>query len=437
VDVTPPVFTYCPPGANLGCNPTGVPAPGAATATDACGTPTITSALGSITTNGCQRSQTRTYTATDGCGNKATCTQVFTWTVDVTPPVITCAANKSIACSTAVEFTPPTATDVCDGTPTITIVSTVVNGNVHTRTWKATDDCGNSATCSQVITVKPCEHIFPTQTTCCNYTSNTASPLLNVCYTASGGLVTNAIPGVFFYYTTITAPASSFTVSVEQTDNNAGFKAFNVQNIQQVRLFTSNCTSVQISPTINGGDASFTVTGATAGQTYIVSVKYDTKSIIGSSTGGGLPTVTYTFKTYTTVGGVKTLVPNSTGTLDAKANCSDNTPLPPSCTTPGLTVATPAPALPVVEEQLEATAFPNPAPARGSFSLRIVSPVSGTAVIEYFNVNGSKVLESKKLVQAHVPETVKFDGRNSITGAILYKVSVEGKSVKGLVMRPN
>jgi hypothetical protein len=100
-------------------------------------------------------------------------------------------------------------------------------------------------------------------------------------------------------------------------------------------------------------------------------------------------------------------------------------------------MATPVPEASVTNEELEATAFPNPAPARGSFNLRIVSPVSGIAVIEYFNVNGSKVLESKKLVQAHVPETVKFDGTNSITGAILYKVSVEGKSVKGLVMRPN
>ena len=71
VDATPPVITFCPPGSALGCNPTGVPAAGTATATDNCNTPTITSALGAITSTGCLRSQTRTYTATDLCGNTA------------------------------------------------------------------------------------------------------------------------------------------------------------------------------------------------------------------------------------------------------------------------------------------------------------------------------------------------------------------------------
>ena len=64
-----------------------MPAAGEATATDACGTPTISSALGNITSNGCSRSQTRTYTATDACGNSSTCTQVFTWKVDLDGPV--------------------------------------------------------------------------------------------------------------------------------------------------------------------------------------------------------------------------------------------------------------------------------------------------------------------------------------------------------------
>jgi hypothetical protein len=200
-----------------------------------------------------------------------------------------------------------------------------------------------------------------------------------------------------------------------------------------------DCNNVNATATISGGNATLNVTGATPGVTYIVSVKYDTKSIVGSSTGGGLPTVTYTFRSYTTTGGggTKTLVPNSTGTMDAVANCTDNTPLPQACTLPAPTIATKLPETPVVNGQLEVTAFPNPAPARGSFNLKIVSPVSGTAVIQYFNVNGSKVQEVKKVVQAHVPETVKFEGSNSITGAILYKVSVEGHSVKGLVMRPN
>lgn len=82
-DNTKPVFTSCPSGANLGCNPSGtIPPAGNVTATDNCGNNnvTITHSLGPVVVNGNQRTQTRTYTATDVCGNSSTCEQVFTWT---------------------------------------------------------------------------------------------------------------------------------------------------------------------------------------------------------------------------------------------------------------------------------------------------------------------------------------------------------------------
>jgi hypothetical protein len=158
VDVTAPVFTFCPPGSDLGCNPAGVPAPSAATATDACGTPLITSSLGAITSNGCLREQSRTYTATDGCGNTATCIQVFTWTEDVTVPVFTfCPLGLDLGCNPAGVPAPgaATATDAC-GTPMITssLGAIISNGCVReqTRTYTATDGCGNTATCTQVFT---------------------------------------------------------------------------------------------------------------------------------------------------------------------------------------------------------------------------------------------------------------------------------------------
>ena len=162
VDTAPPTFTSCPAGSNLGCNPSGVPAAGAATATDVCGTPTITSALGLITSNACMRSQTRTYTATDGCGNTATCAQVFNWTEDITPPVITCPASVNVSCSgqvPAVNIGSLNASDNCGGGAVITHVGdvtvnqTCLNRFTVNRTYRATDGCGNSSTCVQVITV--------------------------------------------------------------------------------------------------------------------------------------------------------------------------------------------------------------------------------------------------------------------------------------------
>src|SRR5205814_10418110 len=58
----------------LGCSPTANAidsALGHATATDACGPVTPTPTTGTVTVTGCQRSQTRTWTASDACGNVA------------------------------------------------------------------------------------------------------------------------------------------------------------------------------------------------------------------------------------------------------------------------------------------------------------------------------------------------------------------------------
>lgn len=157
-DTSPSVFTSCPSGSNLGCTTSGVPAPGTATATDNCGIPTITNALGTVTSNGCLRTQTHTYTATDGCSNTATCAQVFTWTFDVTPPAFTfCPPGSDLACNPTDAPGPgaAVATDAY-GTPTITssLGEITSNGCLHsqTRTYTATDGCINSSTCTQTFT---------------------------------------------------------------------------------------------------------------------------------------------------------------------------------------------------------------------------------------------------------------------------------------------
>src|SRR2546425_5885215 len=106
---------------------------------------------------------TRTWVATDACGNTNTCSQTIA-TVDTTKPTFTfCPASQTNECEVALDFGTPTASDTC-GTNTIRVLNTVTNltcGNtfVATRTWMATDACGNTNTCSQTIatvdTTKP------------------------------------------------------------------------------------------------------------------------------------------------------------------------------------------------------------------------------------------------------------------------------------------
>src|SRR5204862_2726464 len=110
---------------------------------------------------------TRTWRATDACGNTAECSQKVT-VQDTTKPTIICVGNKTVECSSTWSFDAPTATDTC-GDVTITVLSTVTNITGHcgntfdaTRTWRATDACGNTAECSQKVTVE--DHTPPTIT---------------------------------------------------------------------------------------------------------------------------------------------------------------------------------------------------------------------------------------------------------------------------------
>jgi len=150
-DTTEPVIT-APADRTVECGQSW--AFGNPTATDTCGKAVVT-ILGTETNRtGCGFTATRTWVATDACGNTATATQTVS-VVDNTPPVITCSPNKTVACGSALSFDAPTATDNC-GTVTIKIISTVTATNkcvvTSTRTWKATDACGNVAQCSQTLT---------------------------------------------------------------------------------------------------------------------------------------------------------------------------------------------------------------------------------------------------------------------------------------------
>src|ERR1019366_3460847 len=105
----------------------------------------------------CPQLITRTWAATNSCDtNYALCSQMVTL-VDTTPPVLTCVPDKTVQCGTAWDFDLPGASDTCSGANvTVSAALTTTNGvcpQVITRWWLATDGCGNTNSCSQVVTV--------------------------------------------------------------------------------------------------------------------------------------------------------------------------------------------------------------------------------------------------------------------------------------------
>src|SRR4029078_10878231 len=152
-DPAPPTFTGHYNDVTLGFNPTDITtALGAASATDACSTPTVTQSDGAVTSNGCLRSQVRTFTAVDACGNTATVSRTVNWTSDVTPPAFTGNYNDvTLGCKRThitTSLGSASATDAC-GTATVSSVDGRItrNGGLRSqvRALTTVDACGNTA----------------------------------------------------------------------------------------------------------------------------------------------------------------------------------------------------------------------------------------------------------------------------------------------------
>ncbi len=101
----------------------------------------------------------RSWTITDECGNSTTVTQTITVN-DTIAPDLDIPMDMVVECGAATDTTATgvaTATDNC-GEVTVTFQDTVTEGCGNTqvieRTWTATDDCGNTSSDVQVISVE-------------------------------------------------------------------------------------------------------------------------------------------------------------------------------------------------------------------------------------------------------------------------------------------
>ncbi|MCB9318022.1 MAG: VWA domain-containing protein [Lewinellaceae bacterium] len=161
LDTTRPVIN-CPAPVTVFCpNDTSVASTGVATGTDVCSSPVLISRTTQITPGSCPANYTitRTWRATDACLNSNTCVQVIQ-VLDTTRPVITCPPNVTMNCpgDTSVANTgTPISSDLCS-TVSVSHMNQVMNGCSGTsttiRTWIATDACGNSNSCVQIIVVQ-------------------------------------------------------------------------------------------------------------------------------------------------------------------------------------------------------------------------------------------------------------------------------------------
>ncbi|MEZ4950494.1 MAG: hypothetical protein R2784_14075 [Saprospiraceae bacterium] len=160
-DSEAPTITGVPANTSADCG-TVPPAPNTVAATDNCDN-NVEVILTEVSNPApCGEELIRTWTATDDCGNTATASQTINVT-DGTPPVFANVPfDVTIECSEALPIDEPSVSDDCDPDVDLTFVDTDVPGacpeeRIITRTWTATDDCGNTATVSRVITLQDSE----------------------------------------------------------------------------------------------------------------------------------------------------------------------------------------------------------------------------------------------------------------------------------------
>jgi hypothetical protein len=338
----------------------------------------------------------RTYTATDACGNKSPQTQTITVN-DVTPPEIKCPLPKeAIGTSTHVSQTGnATATDNCSAASAITITHTdgavtCTNGiSSFVRTFKAEDECGNSSTCPQTITVRR---------------------------SFSDGCFTAELTG------RVVSSEGNTTFTYKVCGNNC--------NDLSYLAFVTNKTNTVLSPSngswYNQGTNDYKVVTPVSSKQY--GIKFEAISKTAMLKNGGCYTFVFTLKGDVAASGV---------TILFKAGTGAEKPATPSCTNSNTAGAFTS----VIAEQtlepakLSVSAYPNPV-TTGTVKFTILSPVSGKANLEVVNMLGQRIQNVfNGSVEAGVKKSVDFNVPKAFGGNFMYILRVGGKTVTGKLLQ--
>jgi hypothetical protein len=170
---------------------------------------------------------TRTWTATDNCGNQASVDQTIT-VVDTTAPSLNVPGDATIRCdedSSPSNTNSASGSDNCDAAPVVRFTDIESPGSCPqeffiTRTWTITDACGNSSTGDQIITVvddQGPETAFPSDMTVeCDPASN-LSALDDWLAGASGTDACGAVAVSYDFAGLVDTCGSTGTADVEWT----------------------------------------------------------------------------------------------------------------------------------------------------------------------------------------------------------------------------
>jgi hypothetical protein len=185
------------------------------------------------------------------------------------------------------------------GTVTLTAAGGVPNSNTEgslaagSYSFQATysgdsNYGGSTGPCEPFSVVGIVSQITPTQTTCAQFASGTAGTQSAITYSTKGTTISQAAPGVFFYWVKVTVTtAGKQTYNILQSTTyspTTGTAMFAKANGSFAYNGSCGTLSTTISPAgtgPTGSDYKVVFTAPTAG-TYYIGIKYTTSTIVGS-----------------------------------------------------------------------------------------------------------------------------------------------------------
>jgi flagellar hook assembly protein FlgD len=225
---------------------------------------------------------------------------------------------------------------------------------------------------------------------------------------------------VVFYFVSLVAPSSSFTINIVETKSVASFKPLHL-NQGHVFMYRDTCVTFSSFTKTEASDGSVTisVTGATAGATYIVALQISVKSMVGSTFTGAAPNVSYGYSTNINGG-----APFGIDALLMKAGCNGGSNV-------GQTLKSGN------DEESSVSAIPTefalhenyPNPFNPTTLIKYDLPEASTVTLSVFNILGEKVATLVNGVVAAGYQSVEWNAGNSSgvsvpSGIYLYRLQV-------------
>ena len=330
-DTTAPEFTSVPADYTAECSDDLVI--DAATASDNCGEVTIEEVSETIAGD-CAGNYTitRTFTATDDAGNSTSATQTITVQDTTAPEFTSVPADYTAECSDELILDDATASDNC-GAVSIEVSSETIDGDAAgnytvVRTFTATDDCGNSTSATQTITVQ--DTTAPELTIPADYTAECSDELIMDAASASDNCGEVTIEEVSETIAGDCAGNYTITRTFTATDD-AGNSTSATQTITVQDTTAPEFTSVPADYTAECSDALILDDATASDNCGTVSIEVSSETIAGDAAGNYTVVRTFTAtddcgnstSATQTITVQDTTAPELTIPADYTAECSD------------------------------------------------------------------------------------------------------------------